>query len=203
MSKQKVVDIRKTIPRHKTKKYSTRTKIKRLVVHATASNNQDPNKTALWHVNGKDWPGLAYHDTIDKDGVIYHCNSYDLSTYHAKSWNATSVGIALAYKGESLPPPVAQMDALERHLTRLCLFFKILPRFIKGHREAPWMSQVLGNGSVSFRKECPGLQIDLDKLRLNVTKRLQRRLAAECLYKGPIDGLFGKNSQKALYAFEI
>jgi N-acetyl-anhydromuramyl-L-alanine amidase AmpD len=207
-----LVDIRKTIPRHKTRKWKSRRDAKRIVVHTTASENQDPNKTARYHstpskhnhLSKKGAPGLAYHDFITKDGVVYHCNDYTHITWHTAGWNRTGVGVALAFKGQSGKPPVAeQMKALEEHLTTLCLYLKILPRMIKGHREGPGMLlQSLGRGSKRYKKTCPGMGIDLSALRDRVTRRLQRRLASEGLYRGKIDGAFGPKSKAALRQFK-
>lgn len=199
----KIIDIRKTIPKHPTKRYKKRSVIKKIVVHCTASNNQDPEKTARYHVEHLGWPGLGYHDFITDKGIVFHCNSYDRQTYHARSWNSTSVGIVIAYKGEQEPPSEKQMKSLEEQLTRLCLFMTVSPKMIVGHREAPWVTQVLGNGSIRYKKTCPGMAIDLDRLRKQVALRLQRKLAAEMLYNHRlIDGIWGPRSQQALIDFK-
>jgi len=206
----KLIDIRETIPKHKTRQWSKQKNVKRIGVHTTASNNQNPNATASYHstpskdnhISTKGAPGLCYHDFITKDGTVYHCNNYDDVVWHWGLWNNNSVGVCLAYKGQDgLSPPDEMMLALEKHLVVLCLYLKVLPSNVYGHREVPGMFTILGNGSKKYKKTCPGMGIDLDKLRSSLTKNLQRRLAAEGLYNGAIDGLFWENSQRALNAF--
>jgi N-acetyl-anhydromuramyl-L-alanine amidase AmpD len=208
---RKYMDIRKVLPKHPTRKWKTRTSADTIIVHTTASSQQDPAKVAANHIRpGKDnhlsqagAPGLAYHDFITTDGVVYHCNNYTDVTWHAKLWNTRSVGVVMAFRGQDgRPPEVAQYDALKRHLVVLCLYMKILPERVFGHRECPWMSTVLGNGSVRYKKECPGMGVNLDQLRDSVTRKLQERLQEERLYTGRIDGAFGPASRKALLAFD-
>jgi hypothetical protein len=79
---------------------------------------------------------------------------------------------------------------------------KILPKRVIGHREVPGMWLLLGNGSKKYKKTCPGMGVNMNVLRGEVTRRLQRRLAAEDLYHGRIDGDFGKLSKAALKAFK-
>jgi N-acetyl-anhydromuramyl-L-alanine amidase AmpD len=205
-----LVDIRKTIPRHPTRKWKTRTNVTHVVVHTTGSSNQDPAKTAAYHISvGKQnhisalgCPGLAYADFITKDGTVYHCNSYTDITWHASLYNSRSIGVVMAFEGQNgdmpLPP---QYEALLSHLVILCLYIGILPQNIIGHREVPGMMTILGNGSKRYRKSCPGMAIDLDLMRKQIATRLQERLKEEACYSGEIDGIFGPKSQTALKTF--
>jgi len=210
MARSRMIDIRRTIPKHPTRKWSTRTRVDRIVVHCTASSQQNPNRVAQNHItpgeqnhlSKRGAPGLAYHDFIDETGLIYHCNNYTDSTWHAKSWNKRSIGVVLAYRGGDDPPPDKQLTALARHLIRLCLYIKLRPQMIYGHRELPWMSRIVGRGSVRYRKACPGMKVDLDNLRDMVTRGLQKRLKDEGLYRGAIDGIFGAKSLHALCDFD-
>lgn len=207
------IDITSSIPAHKTRKPRKRTakQINTIVVHCTGSNNQDPNKTALYHVRPgpqnhltkKGAPTLAYSDFITKDGTIYHCVDYSAVTYHAGLYNKKSIGVVLAFRGQTNQPPTpAQYEALMKQLVVLCLYFKVLPKKVIGHREVPGMFTILGNGSKKYKKSCPGLGINLSVMRHELTGRLQRRLAAEGLYQGAIDYKFGKQSKAALKAFQ-
>lgn len=207
----RIVDLRGKLPVHPTRKYEKRTLIDTIVLHCTASDNQDPFKTARYditpgpnnHISKKGAPGLTYHDYIIKDGVVYHCNDYELSTWHATLYNKRSIGVVMAYK--ALPkekPTPEQYESMLKHITLLCLYFKILPKAVLGHRELPWMVKLLQNGTKQYRKECPGMAIDLDKVRKEITTRLQLRLANEGLYTEEVDGLWGPKSQAALLAFD-
>jgi len=202
----RVIDIRNKLPRHSTKKWKKKSDIKRIIVHCTAGTNQDPFLTARYHIGPNHicktgCPAIVYTDYITRDGTIYHCNNYDDWTWHASLYNRSSVGITMAYQGLDNPPPEAQRRALMKHLVILCLYLKVLPKNVIGHRECPWMSTLLGNGSKRFIKWCPGKVVNLVQMRAELTMRLQRRLAAEGLYKGKIDGIFGPLSRGALYSF--
>lgn len=206
---RRLVDIRATIPRHPTRKWRTRDSADTIVVHTTASNNQEPSKTARYHIkpgpqnhlSKRGAPCVAYHDMLAKDGLVSHCNDYSDITWHTKGWNGRAVSVALMFKGQTGETPVpVQLLALKEHLVVLCLYLKILPDRIKGHREGPNMT-FWSRGAVRYKKTCPGMGIDLDALRDEVTRRLQRRLNAEGLYRGKIDGDFGRKSRAALQAF--
>tara|TARA_Y100000310_G_scaffold345057_1_gene461463 strand:+ start:1551 stop:2114 length:564 start_codon:yes stop_codon:yes gene_type:complete len=178
-------------------------------VHTTASNNQDPNKTARYHctpsptnhISKKGAPGLCYHDFITKNGTIFHCNDYNEITWHTKGQNGKGIGVTLAFRGQTGELPVApQFQALIPHLAKLCLLFKVLPRNVKGHREASGMA-IFGKGPVRYKKKCPGMGVDMNVVRHLVTIRLQQLLKDHGYYRGIIDGAFGKNSRAALQAF--
>jgi hypothetical protein len=175
------------------------------VVHETASDNQDPNKTARYHITPSPdnslcksgAAGIAYTDYITKEGLIYHCNFYTDVTWHASLYNTRSIGVGMAYKSmdkqgrEVYAPTDEQFLALEEHLTAMCLNLKILPQGIIGHREVPGMFTIVGKGLKKYKKTCPGLLVDLNKLRLNIAYRVQTVLASEGLHDGRLDGIFG------------
>lgn len=207
---RKIIDIRRTIPKHPTRKWKKRTTADHIVVHTTASDNQDPNKTARYHItpgeqnhiSSKGAPGLCYSDFITKDGTIYHCNSYQDITWHCGIWNTRSIGIVLAFKGQdNVAPEEAQYKALLEHLVILCLYTHIPPTNVIGHREVPGIMQILGNGSKKYKKTCPGFGIDLDKMREELIGRIQRRLSCEELYSGQITLVFDEQTKTAMDLF--
>lgn len=207
----KLIDFRSQIPRHPTRKWKTRLEASHIFIHCTASDNQDPKKVAQYHITSGPQnhlsrygaPSIAYHDFIDKQGVIYHCNNYTDITWHTKGSNNIGIGIAMAFRGQDQGalPTNHQWLALLQHVTVLCLYLKILPKNVLGHREARGFS-IFSRGSIRYKKECPGMAVDLNQLRAEITVRLQKRLNAERLYHGKIDGIFGKKSQAALMAFQ-
>ena len=206
-----LLDIRLEMPRHPTRIWRVRTDVKRIVVHTTGSDNQDPKKTGRYHVtpskqnhiSKRGAPGLCYHDFITKCGVVYHCNNYQDIVWHTKGWNGTGVGVCLAFRGQTgEAPPLFQYIALVDHLVVLCLYLKVLPKNVKGHRESPLIYTLLPGGKRKYRKTCPGMGISLHLLRAKVTNGLQERLSSEGLYTGKIDGLFGRKSICALRAFK-
>jgi len=211
LTKKRVVDLRSLLPRHPTRKWKKRKKISWLIVHMTASNNQDPYKTNEYHISPgnhiskKGCPRITYHDYITDDGTIYHCNNYFDWIWHCGWINRWSAGITMAFRGQTkdnsgnyITPPAAQWRSLIQHLVRLCLYLNLSPNRIKGHREVRGFWKLLGRGSKKYKTSCPGFGIDLDELRTQVCKRLQIKLASENLYKGKIDGKFFILSKAAL-----
>jgi len=207
---RKIIDIRSSIPKHPTRRWQTRSTADKIIVHTSASDNQDPNKTARYHItpgpqnhiSTKGAPGLCYADFITKEGVIYHCNSYQDITWHAGSYNTRSIGVVLAYKGQDKIPPVeAQYTALLEHLVILCLYLNISPENVIGHREVPGMFTILGNGSKKYKKVCPGMGLNLDKMRQELTARIQRRLSCENLYTGIISTNTNKQMKESMNLF--
>lgn len=199
----KIIDIQDQLPVHKTKRWKRRKKIKRIVVHTSASDNQDPFKTARYHIHAPNHisktgcPTLAYHDFITKAAEVFRCNDYWSWTWHAGLWNKTSIGVVMAFDGKHQAPAPLQYAVMLEHVTNLCFRFKVLPKMVRGHREAPGMVSFFGNGSKKYKSVCPGMAINLDVMRDHITKNVQIVLAAEGLYDGKIDGLFGKKSLKA------
>lgn len=201
------------MPRHPTRKWKKRLRknIRRIVVHTSASDNQDPIRTAKYHItpgaqnhlSKEGAPGFAYHDSVVKSGTVFHCNDYQDITWHAGAYNRGSIGVVLAFRGQDGDSPTLdQYSSLISHLSYLCLYLHILPKKVIGHREVPGMFVILGKGARRYKKTCPGMAIDLNKMRRDLTLHLQRRLAAEGLYDGAIDGLFGKKSRAALRSFK-
>ena len=202
-------DLRDKLPRHPTRKWRTRKlpKIKTIVVHSTSSSNQDPFKTARYHItpgpqnhiSKKGCPGVTYHDLITEDGTIYHCNNYLDIIWHAGWINTTSIGVGMMHGDvDRIPPTPIQFDTLMKYLVVCCLMFNIAPKNVIGHREVAGMYILLGNGSRKYQKTCPGLTVDMDKLRLDLTFRLQRKLASSGHYTSEVDGVWGKLSKDAM-----
>lgn len=109
-----------TLPRHPTRKWTTRflDTIDTIVVHQSATAyNASTKGIAKYHITPtgdrdgdgiiEPWernhlsengaPAIAYHYTIEKDGVIYHCNSWNDTTWHAgmASVNKRSLSICV------------------------------------------------------------------------------------------------------------
>ena len=207
-------DLRNQLPRHPTKTPTVRTlsNIDMIVVHTTdwdtdvmtlAKYDVGPN-----HISSTGCPGITYHDVVMKDGTRNHCESYKNVTWHVGKWNPKSIAIALMYRCTSagkpdLTPPPAMIESLKNLLVTQVLVLKVLPNNIRGHRELEftgwiWKLGKDGKAGKSLIKTCPGMQVDLDKLRDDVTRRVQTKLGFDGYYKGPIDGQFGPKSQAAL-----
>lgn len=116
-----ILDWRRTLPWHKTNKWTNRTiqSITGIVIHQTLGGDK-PLNTNDYHVNNNQWPHIAYHFYIDKKGVIYWCNSLEDWTWHTgPKANRNHIGIVCGgnfsgtgYQGKELPTQL-QLDALK------------------------------------------------------------------------------------------
>jgi hypothetical protein len=110
-----IFDIRHLLPKHDKKRYRVKPdrKIKKVIVHQTAGHAYEglegPRGTALWHVNGRNWPGVAYHFYVPywhpneaahrgwlpelPPDIVYLCNHPDTRCYHTKYHNAHGIGV--------------------------------------------------------------------------------------------------------------
>lgn len=104
-----------SLPHHATKVYSTRdlNDINKIILHHYASNGT-PQAIANYHVNTRDWAGIGYHFTIDKDGTISQVNYLDTVSYHTSGENTVSIGIALEGNFQNENPTQAQMNSLNK-----------------------------------------------------------------------------------------
>lgn len=89
-----IKDIRTELTKHKTLSYKRRNidDITDVIIHHSAMEGT-PKDFSDYHVNNKNWPGLAYHYMIDKKGQIYLCNQISFITYHCQNNNSKSIGI--------------------------------------------------------------------------------------------------------------
>jgi len=215
------IDISKDLPRHPTKNYSVRSqsKIKRIVVH-TSNWNTTPEKLAKYDItpyyiiNGKKYynhisrtgcPAITYHECFMDDGTIYYTLPYEETSWHVGAWNPGSLAFCMMYvptdksSGVDVRAPSENMiRSIQVRLGDVCLHLRFTPDKIVGHRELSGTGWYLFKGSKKFRKTCPGMLVDLDQLRLNVSKYMQIVMKCSHLYKGKIDGDFGPKSQAAL-----
>ena len=76
------------------------------------------------------------------------------------------------------------------------------PDMILGHRELPGTGYKIIRGIKRLRKTCPGLLVNMSQVRYAVSIEVQKFLRDMGLYSGRIDGLFGRNSEKALKKYK-
>jgi len=215
MTKYQTNDLRDSLPVHPTKKPTVRnlSTLNIIVVHTT---DWDTNVVTLTkydigpnHISSTGCPGCTYHDVIMKDGTRQHCVPYKHTTWHAGKWNKKSIAVALMYRCSQpgkpdLPPTNDQIESLKQLLVSQCLVMKIFPLNIKGHRELEftgfiWKYTKDGKATKSLIKTCPGMSVDMDKLRKDVIVRIQTKMKLDGYYlNGKIDGLWGSRSEAAM-----
>jgi hypothetical protein len=195
-----------------TLKYHTRklSDIKQIVVHCDDSDwtYQQVNAydiSTQCHINpGKGCPGMTYTYFIMPDGTTYYCMDQTEVTWHVGMFNWESLGVCISYKaiGVTTSPPATQLDALVDLLGDLCLQLKVEPKKVVGHRELPGTGYLIINGKKQLKKTCPGMLVDLDNMRTDVAKDIQKKLAAKNLYNGSIDGVFGIKTRTGFLLFK-
>jgi N-acetyl-anhydromuramyl-L-alanine amidase AmpD len=194
--------------------------IKRIVVHTT-DWDVTPEELAAYdigpnHISNTGCPTITYHYLIEQDGRVVKAADHEWVTWHVGNWNRGSLGVALVYKtdpayekakvkGKPTPPladehmPSGKMnDSMIWLLVQLCIHEGVPPNKIFGHRELYGTGWFNDKGSKRLRKTCPGMAVDMDRLRQRVTIALQTELQRLGLYGGDIDGNFGKMSKGAL-----
>jgi hypothetical protein len=100
-----MIDMQGALPIHPSKRYPYRpvAGIENIVVHhvgmefdPVAPNVQEvARRTAAYHINHKDWPGIAYTYVISKSGDVAKCWPHNVHTYHVRGHNPESIGILL------------------------------------------------------------------------------------------------------------
>lgn len=154
-----VIDVRASLLRHKTQKYSKRklSDIRSAAIHHSLTVTGTPEAFANYHVQANGWPGIAYPFVIPKDGTIYWCLDLELISYHVGNSNRHALGICLVGDFRTQQPTPAQLDSLNRLLKYLQ---GILPNMkqILGHSEYPGYSW----------KQCP--VINMNMLRLDYSQ---------------------------------
>lgn len=209
------IDIVAELPRHETKTYERRsdTEIGYIVVHTTdwetdvqtlVKYDIGPN-----HISSTGCPGSTYHEFILDDGTVLKALHDVEVSWHAGKWNRKSYAVALMYRctregsDRHNPPPEKAMLSLQCRLGDLCLKYGLDPDRVKGHRELDGTGWFWYKGSKKLRKTCPGLRVDMDKLRTNVAKYMQCVLLMKKLYTGEIDGVWGPKSKAAMNEYAV
>lgn len=202
-------DLVSFLPRHPTKTYDKRnlSKIDSIVVHCTDANwtveRLAQYDIAPNHISNTGCPAITYHDVIMSDGTLNHTLDYKEISWHAGGYNTGSIAVALMYKvtdeaGRDMAPTFELVDSLTQYLTQRCFEFGLTPDVIQGHRELKGTGWFFVRGHKRLRKTCPGMKVDLDKLRADVAYLMQIELRDAGLYLGKADGIFGTESKKAL-----
>lgn len=120
--------------------------------HSAGTDTETIADMANWHVNGRGWPGIAYHFVIDKKGQIYQTNPIEKYTYHNGFNNRGAIGICVQGNFENTYPSGAQIYALYW-----------LIRYLK--QKYPSIKYLMGHKEYEGTTLCPGKNINLDLMR--------------------------------------
>jgi N-acetylmuramoyl-L-alanine amidase len=160
-----VVNVRASLPRHKTLRYGRRklTDIRSAAIHHSATKSGSPEAFARYHVTTNGWPGIAYHFVIQKDGVIYWCNDPEAISYHVGNSNRHALGICLVGDFRTQKPTPEQLDSANRLIQHLQVQIPTMKQ-VFGHQEYPGYAW----------KNCPAFP--MGTFRTNYSQFLQKSL---------------------------
>jgi hypothetical protein len=175
--------------------------IQKLIVHHTATQNNDPNPTATirsiyyYHAVTQGWGDIGYNFLVDEAGNVYegrHSRTYALGETptgedlngngvtggHALNYNAGTVGIALLGTLTNQDATAAARDALERILAWKASAHGLDPQGtslytnpVNGTQKT--FANIAGHRDVNST-ECPGsvFYASLPRIRTNVAARI-------------------------------
>ena len=95
------------------------------------------------------------------------------------------------------------MTALHVRCGELCLDFNLTPDKVVGHRELKGTGWVMFKGSKTLRKTCPGINVDLELMRYDISRYMQIVLGTNGFYTAAVDGIFGPKSKEALNSYRV
>jgi N-acetylmuramoyl-L-alanine amidase len=201
----KVVDRRRTLPKHRTKKYQRGRAPDKITIHHSATAAGSAESFAGYHVHTLGWPGIGYHFVIERNGTITKCWDENVISFHTAGLNSGNIGICLTGRGSFSSSQLKSLVALTTHLKKK---YHIPVSEIKGHRE--WSGQ---------RTECPGMDSEWvrEKLRFLETepllkagmkgpavRKLQKKLETTGmqLNRFGADGVYGKETRQAVMNYQ-
>lgn len=156
-----------------------RSKTDFIIVHCSATASGSVQSFRDYHVNHNGWRDIGYHWVIGNghgmpDGQIEPGRDEQDTGAHCKGFNNTSIGICIVGDTDKTPPTPAQYEMLLSKLVQLCQKYMIPVKRILGHRE-----------TISGRMEgktCPGILVDMDKLRLEVADRMREAASQNTVF---------------------
>jgi len=120
-----------------TKEYSDRNIQDSLIIyihHTAGSKKQSLESIASYHVNQRNWPGIAYHIAIDQNGNVNILNDIEKKTYHNSADNTRGIGIVAVGNYEQYEPSEKMISSIKALTDAMCLTLKI--KAIKGHSDS-------------------------------------------------------------------
>ncbi len=150
-----------------------------VVLHCTAMPGWNVWETARYHTGpnhicDEGCPTIAYAYFVEPDGLLYRCLPHRVRSWHVGPWNDRAIGVCMAYEAGDVPPPRAQLETAAEVCAALALEFGLEPERVMGHRELEGTGYVVEDGETVQRKECPGLQVDMDGFRRMVASAVAR-----------------------------
>jgi hypothetical protein len=107
-----VIDLRGELPVSTTRHYTHRPigNVEGVVWHHSATKGASIHSIAEYHVEVRQWPGVAYHYAIGWDGIVYVLNDPTTISYQAQGYNSRTIGVVLIGNYEERRP-TPEMEA--------------------------------------------------------------------------------------------
>ncbi len=143
-------------------------KVEYLIIHHSATKDGRTNDWKAiknYHININKWNDVGYHYGIEKINDSYTIQkgrSESIPGAHTKeqNMNKRSLGICVVGNFDLQEPPERAFYLLVALCTQLCKKYKLSSNKIRPHNE------------FNKSKTCPGLKMDMNKLREEVAKNL-------------------------------
>jgi hypothetical protein len=129
--------------------------------------HQSIRTVAEYHVSHNGWLKLGYHHYVEQDGTGERGREdYEVGA-HVGGFNLGSLGLCVSGHGDFEPWNQAQTIEVLRKCAAWCRMYRIPVAHVIGHREAPEF------GAPPVHKTCPGILVDMGKIREALALRLQ------------------------------
>ncbi|GEM_PF-7002828 len=191
-----------------TKKRFTKSPQRIVLHHSGASADQTVEQIHNYHINHNGWLGIGYNALVDKNGNVFWSRGIEYVGAHCKGYNETSVGICAIGNMETGQMPEKQKTSIIKLVQDIKTFYPSITT-VCGHKELA-------------ATDCPGKNYPLEEIknskaqaivketkqtlkfgsRGNEVKTLQQMLISHGVNPGKVDGIFGKNTEKAVKEFQ-
>lgn len=186
-----------------------RTKTNGIVLHHTGViKDQTVQEIHKYHI-GKGWIGIGYNFLVYKNGEVYKGRGLEYVGAHCKGHNEHTIGICAVGNFSNELMTQAQKQSIIKLIADIYTQYPNKIEFINGHKELA-------------ATDCPGKNYPLDDIkslkkseiiaekrptlrkgdRGDEVKVLQQLLIKKACDPGPIDGIFGVKTEKAVRGFQ-
>lgn len=133
-----------------------------IIDHHSGAEEKNTAQIRNYHVNSRGWQDIGYNFVIERDGKVVAGRSLSIKGAHCIEYNHCGIGICMIGNMDKRLPTDAQYSALIDLHAKLCKQYNIPVKNILGHREASPTA-------------CPGKNVNMDKVRVDVEKKLTPR----------------------------
>lgn len=216
-------DKRNSLTRHRSKTYRrrSRSEIRNIAIHHSATTSGSAEAFARYHVNQLDWPGIGYHYVVNKNGSIDLCHDPEIVSYHVGNSNGRAIGICMVgdFRTQTLESP--QRDATLQLVRQLLQDFNLTIADVWGHIEFPgyeWkqcpsisMEQFRSSLRDGGRTATPTIPVPSQPASRTIlsqgdrgadVRAVQQQLADLGFNPGPVDGIYGPLTVDAVERFQ-